>query len=360
MESDEITLLNDDSVLKYVKMVSNPLNLKPEDVLNTTKVEYETLPLTYAPKKRKPTNYVTLDHATASKNALKHNVKRSTINKRIQPTRKAKEGVIYVQKSGEDYVTELGNNVDAELIKEIFDNEEVEKDEFDDNSRRNIGFIIEDYIAEHLPCPYCKNKSLRSYVRKNMATVDLICISEDHDINNWPIFFQVKASHMDNDDNEDVIMGSMVNGYPYFVLNNSDNKEIKNTILTGSYREGNIIHRINIDSSMREKMLLMAYICIGYRDVENGYEILPNKSFMVLPIQRRLSTSKQLFHDIEDNDDYYFRVIEENGNKTLIEFSKQNNRIESVPQYTIPFDYKGIWTYGNNPRRTISLENDIK
>lgn len=376
MEGDNISLLRNDSILKYVKMVSNPLNMKP-----TTKEEYEfvhddqsSVPVlstpmkgtsehnVYAPRKRKAMNYTLLDDETADNNAREHDIKRPNIESRVQPMRKAKQNVVYIEKNGEDYITELGNKVDADLIREIFDVEEVEKDDFVDKSRREIGFIIEDYLAEHLPCPYCGNKTLRSYVRKNMATVDLICISDDHDVEKWPIFFQVKASHipevhpykdMVHDVNQ-VISGSIVRGYPYFTLNNSRNTDIKNSILTGSFREGNIIHRINIDSDKNEKMLLMAYICVGYRDTDYGYEILPDKSFTVLPDKKSVS-GRHLFHSPSNSDNYYFRVLEQDGGKTLIEFSRKNNVIGTVPHFIVPFNYKGIWTYGKNPRRVISL-----
>jgi hypothetical protein len=361
MQSDEIASLSDTVVLKYVKMVSNPLNLKDEDYseykeelyIGNTPMKGTSEHNTYAPRKRKATSYAILDSDIANENANKHDLKRANIEKRIQPMRSSKKGVIYVQKSGDDYITDLGNYIDADLIREIFDVEEV--DEVDEivNSRSKIGFIIEDYIADNLPCPYCGNKSLRSYFRKNMATVDLICISDDHDIDMWPIFFQVKASH-EPVIHDNVIMGNSVQGIPYFTLNNGES-DVKNTILTGSYREGNVVHNVNIDSSKQEKMLLMGYICIGYRDSNKGYEIIPEKSFMVLPNKRHISGT-QLFRNSENKDTFYYRVLQYDKNKTLIEFSKQTNEIAEVPSLTIPRDYKGKWNKGLNPRRIISLE----
>ena len=109
-------------------MVSNPLNLKDEDYseykeesyIGNTPMKGTSEHNTYAPRKRKATSYAILDSDIANENANKHDLKRANIEKRIQPMRSSKKDVIYVQKSGDDYITDLGNYIDADLIREIF------------------------------------------------------------------------------------------------------------------------------------------------------------------------------------------------------------------------------------------------
>ena len=260
------------------------------------------------------------------------------------------------------------------FIKKMVTTDIEEKAYLENISRSKAGFTIENWLSENMICPYCKNKTLHSYVRKNMPTVDYICISEDHDMNEFPIFFQVKASL--NASVGHLNIGSSTygrNSGPYFSYDPTNSSN--NLIHTGSRNYGETFHNIEINSTETEKMLLVAYICVLYDDVGDNYQLNVDRSFCVLPDKNRHGSLRDINSLIngraglsnnsqkashEELDMKYYQYINERDN--VITFSTNNNVIINLGQYIetnlVPKDYISSKIVMSNPRRIIELRDD--
>ena len=120
-----------------------------------------------------------------------------------------------------------------------------------------LGEDMEQFISIYGKCPICKEKTLRQFSKKNMPVVDLICINHEHNIDNGPILWQVKASTTSS----------------YF-----SNEGHNNYITIGSRNWGNSIHNNHI-----EKDFFLGYICLYVSiDEARRYRIDP-RSFVVFP-----------------------------------------------------------------------------
>jgi hypothetical protein len=144
-------------------------------------------------------------------------------------------------KINKDYVHELNDPFNLELTKS------------------KLGFYMEDYLCDKLPCPICHGK-LYKFVRQNMPMVDLICENAKlHLLNNQCFLWQVKTT---------------VESDEYF----DKTKKIIN-IPNNIY--GNLV--LNPDVSYRH--LQIGFICMHLNDTGDGYRYIINndKSFILKP-----------------------------------------------------------------------------
>ena len=120
---------------------------------------------------------------------------------------------------------------------------------------QNIGIAAEKIVSIYGSCPICKANTLSLFSNPNMPVVDLICTNPDHNINNGPRLWQVKASSTNN----------------YF------NNEF---ITVGSKRWGKSIHE-NVDN----KDFLLGYICLKMDENvgDQNYTIYKSSSFILFP-----------------------------------------------------------------------------
>tara|TARA_B100000424_G_scaffold14796_1_gene10847 strand:- start:1224 stop:2171 length:948 start_codon:yes stop_codon:yes gene_type:complete len=120
---------------------------------------------------------------------------------------------------------------------------------------QNIGIAAEKIVSIYGSCPICNANTLSLFSNPNMPVVDLICTNHNHDINNGPRLWQVKASSTDN----------------YF-----NNK----FITVGSKHWGKSIHE-NVDN----KDFLLGYICLKMDENvgDQNYTIHKSSSFILFP-----------------------------------------------------------------------------
>jgi len=189
--------------------------------------------------------------------------------------------------------SKISDSVEKE-DKKLQLNEEL-KEEYDEeyiyNERILHGKIIECWIADNFSCPSCRICSLRRYVSPSMPAIDLICTNFDHNPTQVR-FFQVKAT----------IFGTEFRGNRYFDIRNQQ-------IHVGSKKFGEVIHDITCDANIEEKKLLMGYICVSVRQIEESavnLYIIPNVSFIVLP---KLMISNLECNPDNPNNKIYYKYI---------------------------------------------------
>jgi hypothetical protein len=130
---------------------------------------------------------------------------------------------------------------------------------------QEIGVILEKWICVNLKCN-CGSKYVK-YINPNMPIIDIRCSNEKHDITLYgPKYYQIKSTQNNKLNHY---------GYKYF-----DIKE--HYIHVGSRKYGEICH--SIITSDIEKDLLIGYMCITYKKINNdNIKIIKHLSFILSP-----------------------------------------------------------------------------
>ena len=130
---------------------------------------------------------------------------------------------------------------------------------------QEIGIILEKWICVNFKCK-CGSNYLK-YNNPNMPVIDIKCSNDNHDITFYgPKYYQIKST-------EDKKMNH--HGYKYFDIT-------KHYIHVGSRKYGEICH--SIKTSDKDKELLIGYMCITYRKINNdNIRIITKSSFILTP-----------------------------------------------------------------------------
>ena len=326
---------------KFTEMVSNSINISPDEQIKTSDYEHTTnvnnWPLHYGPIKADEVNVYKLNNEERDQNVNVHKVKRSVsqiINKennhQVKRTR---------SEASKGSVLQNGIVIESDTTtRPMTDSERDRVEGRISNNKSEVGFMMEDWIAINMLCPYCKQKTLRTYHRKNIPTVDLICINPEHDVTIDPIFFQVKTSS-----------------------NNSYFSRKNRTLHIGSIKRARPVLETKPDDDKIKKNLLTAYICVIYKQIKIGYEIDKENSFVILPqtVARSVSSLDLVSNTRREKDDFYFKVIDKD--KGLVMFSNDHNITENLVAYIendiMPYNFSPVWISVANPRANLTIED---
>ncbi len=159
------------------------------------------------------------------------------------------------------------NSDDLYILKKEAKQEEIDET-FIYFENQEVGQFLESWICFNMRCPGC-NGILYKYKNKNMPVVDVKCINPNHNINNGPKYYQIKATEQ----------GTTFNGQEYFSLD-------KQFIKIGSTRFGQLSHEVKLGDNYNKKRILIGYICIEYyynSDSQRIINIDINRSFILIP-----------------------------------------------------------------------------
>lgn len=160
--------------------------------------------------------------------------------------------------------------------------EDQDPDYIEKMENNQLGFYMEDFVCHNFKCPYCGEKSLHKFAIHNMPVVDLLCSNREYHIaNGEPFLFQVKIS-LDNN--------------TYF------RKKNYGFIYTGSIRYGNEIVKIKANDVMKNKMMLVSYICLRLnREREDKYRINISNSFILVPKINNVNNDHYYYYGTNKN-----------------------------------------------------------
>jgi hypothetical protein len=130
---------------------------------------------------------------------------------------------------------------------------------------KEIGIMFEKWICVHFICK-CGSKYVK-YNNPNMPVIDIKCSNDEHNITLYgPKYFQIKSTQNNKLNHS---------GYKYF--------DIKYYYIhVGSRTYGEICH--NIKTSDIDKELLIGYMCITYKKIDdNNIQIIKDLSFILIP-----------------------------------------------------------------------------
>jgi hypothetical protein len=264
------------------------------------------------------------------------------------------------------------------------------------NSRKR-GFAVEQWLADNMRCPYCGNKSLRTYDKRNMKTIDYVCISPEHKIGLYPIFFQVKASQKSDsiNDVDDMIKngvnpdkykhGKYYANNPYFSYYDDDSikqhfykygdNKFLDTIKTNKYETGKLSHEISVEDNINKKILLVAYICVLYDvfeddecyiDLCNSFCVLPIAKQKILPLEleendKNTITKNETPENLNDIKQYYKYIVKGSKidkNNSIISFNRKLNDVKSLSKFLDLKDIKFSTTYDDDTRNFRNILNN--
>ncbi len=222
-----------------------------------------------------------------------------------------------IKKYIEDYIK------DNHILKVIEERQEDEDPDFSFKDPSNVGVFLEYWTCINIGCPVC-GYELKKYLIPTMPVIDIICDNPAHTIDMGVKYFQIKATEYNQDAH-----------YLYFTLNeiqDSPNGFIK----VGSRRYGELSHTIKPSEPLKNKELLIGYICIVYKYIKNDasgriISIVNNKSFILLP---NINSS-----NITRDNDYYYRYLANKKNYPVISYNPLHTTMRLFSSYD---NLKGI------------------
>ena len=210
-------------------------------------------------------------------------------------------------RSRENLVDMFAEDDETRALFEDFAREAQDDVEFKPALESQIGVFLELYLCSFVNCPICGSQ-LYKYALPFQPVVDLYCNSKTHPIN----LFQVKSRNI-------------ASKSKYFDIP-------KRTIHVGSYRYGEMVHRIkpsDIIPNTDEYILksLIGYICIEYELDYDNYRIKVSKdtSYIIIPrVDGLLDTINDFY--------YYYKNIKPPSSHNIIMFNPNNMHIQNFNQ----------------------------
>ncbi len=139
------------------------------------------------------------------------------------------------------------------IIKRILG--DIEDKPYNEIDGSEMGVYIESWICANLKCPGCNESTLYKYSHPNMPVIDVACVNPNHELNQGPRYYQIKAT-------QNIYRNLYFTRTPVL---HSPTGYIK----VGSKRYGKFSHQIKVTDSDEDKELSIGYICISYKSIGN-------------------------------------------------------------------------------------------